>query len=59
LVSIKEDLAINERAKFDYTSYNCIHTFITKIKNVEANEYLLKLMVGHRIEDVTEKLQRK
>lgn len=31
------------------------HTFITKAKAVNMNEYVLKLIVGHSIKDVTEK----
>ncbi len=40
---------------FNHTPYDGRHTFITKMKEALANEYLLKLIVGHRIEDVTEK----
>ena len=40
---------------FEHTPYDGRHTFITKMKDAGANEYLLKLIVGHRIEDVTEK----
>lgn len=32
------------------------HTFITKAKNYNINEYILKLIVGHAILDVTEKI---
>ena len=32
------------------------HTFITKAKSAGMDEYLLKLMVGHEISDVTEKV---
>lgn len=31
------------------------HTFITKAKECDVNEYMLKLMVGHSIQDITEK----
>ena len=31
------------------------HTFITKAKAGNMNEYVLKLIVGHSIKDVTEK----
>ena len=32
------------------------HTFITKAKTCNMNEYVLKLIVGHSIEDITEKV---
>jgi integrase len=32
------------------------HTFITKAKNANVDEYVLKLIVGHAIADVTEKI---
>lgn len=32
------------------------HTFITKAKAVEMDEYILKLIVGHNIADITEKV---
>lgn len=32
------------------------HTFVTKAKNAKMDEYLLKLIVGHEIADVTEKV---
>lgn len=41
---------------FNHTPYDGRHTFITKMKDAGANEYILKLIVGHRIEDVTEKV---
>ncbi len=34
---------------------DCRHTFITCAKERNMNDYLLKLIVGHAIEDVTEK----
>jgi len=40
---------------FNHTPYDGRHTFITRMKEAGANEYLLKIIVGHRIEDVTEK----
>jgi integrase len=32
------------------------HTFITKAKAYNVDEYILKLIVGHSIEDITEKV---
>lgn len=46
--------------KFDghLTPHSTRHTFITKAKslNVNMNEYILKKIVGHKIEDMTEKV---
>lgn len=39
----------------NHTPYDCRHTFITKMKKANANEYLLKRIVGHSIQDITEK----
>ena len=40
------------------TPHSTRHTFITKAKsiNVNMNEYILKQIVGHKIEDMTEKV---
>lgn len=38
-----------------HTPYDCRHTFITKMKKANVNEYLLKRIVGHSIQDLTEK----
>lgn len=32
------------------------HTFITKAKHADINEYMLKQIVGHKISDITEKV---
>ena len=32
------------------------HTFITKAKHADVNEYILKQIVGHKISDITEKV---
>lgn len=40
---------------FDHTPYDGRHTFTTKMKQARADEYLLKRIIGHRIEDITEK----
>ena len=49
---------IMEILKFNkiYTPHCTRHTFITKAKNVGMNEYILKRIVGHKINDLTEKV---
>ena len=37
------------------TAYDCRHTFTTLMKKANANEYILKRIVGHSIKDITEK----
>ena len=32
------------------------HTFITRAKHYNVNEYILKLVVGHKIADITENI---
>ena len=39
---------------FNHTPYDCRHTFVTKMKEAGTNEYILKLIVGHKINDITE-----
>ena len=34
--------------------YDGRHTFITMMKKVDANDYILKRIVGHSIKDITE-----
>ena len=46
---------IMESLNMNHTPYDCRHTFITKMKKANANEYLLKRIVGHSIQDITEK----
>lgn len=38
-----------------HTPHDTRHTFITRAKSADINEYLIKLLVGHAIEDITEK----
>ena len=40
--------------KMDHTPHEMRHTFITQAKECGVNEYVLKLIVGHEIDDVTE-----
>ena len=39
-----------------HTPHETRHTFITKAKSSNVDEYCIKLIVGHAIEDVTEKI---
>lgn len=39
----------------EHTPYDCRHTFITKMKKAKTDEFLLKRIVGHSIQDLTEK----
>lgn len=47
---------INKKLSMSHRPHDTRHTFITKAKDADVNEYVLKLMVGHAIEDVTEKV---
>lgn len=47
---------INKRFNMSHKPHDTRHTFITAAKSVDMNEYILKLLVGHEIEDVTEKV---
>lgn len=40
----------------EHKPHDTRHTFITKAKDAGINEYVLKLIVGHEIRDVTEKI---
>lgn len=44
------------RLKMTHHPHETRHTFITKAKAVNMDEYILKLIVGHAIRDVTEKI---
>lgn len=48
---IDHDLSIHS-----HTPYDARHTFATRMKQANANEYLLKRILGHSIKDVTEKV---
>lgn len=47
---------INKKLGMSHRPHDTRHTFITMAKEADVNEYVLKLMVGHAIEDVTEKV---
>ena len=41
---------------FDHTPYDGRHTFATKMKRADTNEYILKKILGHSIQDLTERV---
>lgn len=45
-----------DRLKMNHRPHETRHTFITKAKESNVDEYILKLIVGHAIEDITEKV---
>ena len=47
---------VMERLKMQHHPHEARHTFITRAKECEMNEYILKLIVGHAIRDITEKV---
>lgn len=51
----REFQKLMDNLNMEHTPYDCRHTFITKMKKANANEYLLKRIVGHSIQDITEK----
>ena len=42
--------------KMRHTPHETRHTFITQAKYCQVNEYILKLIIGHEIRDVTERV---
>lgn len=47
---------IMEALNLTHTPHDTRHTFITKAKKSGLNEYCLKLIIGHAINDITEKI---
>lgn len=45
-----------DRLKLNHHPHEIRHTFITKAKACGVDGYILKLIVGHSIEDITEKI---
>lgn len=45
-----------DRLKFKHRPHETRHTFISKAKASHMDEYILKLIVGHAIKDITEKV---
>lgn len=47
---------VMSKLKMKHTPHETRHTFITKAKQCNVDEYCIKLLVGHAIEDITEKV---
>lgn len=47
---------VMQRLNMVHMPHDARHTFITEGKNKDINEYILKLIVGHSIQDVTERV---
>lgn len=47
---------VMNRLHMEHCPHETRHTFITKAKACNMDEYVLKLIVGHSIEDITEKV---
>lgn len=47
---------INNKLGMQHKPHDTRHTFITKAKKANMNEYILKLIVGHTVEDITERV---
>ena len=47
---------VMDKLKLKHHPHETRHTFITKAKACNMDEYILKLIVGHSIEDITEKV---
>lgn len=52
---IKRFQKIMKHLGYKHRPHETRHTFITKAKEANVDEYILKLIVGHSIDDVTEK----
>lgn len=42
------------RFHLDHRPHDTRHTFVTKAKKAHMDEYLLKIIIGHSIQDITE-----
>ena len=47
---------VMDRLKMTHRPHETRHTFITKAKSCGVDEYILKLIIRHSIEDITEKV---
>ena len=47
---------VMKRLELEHRPHETRHTFITKAKKCNVDEYILKLIVGHAIADITEKV---
>lgn len=45
-----------KRLNMTHKPHDTRHSFITLAKTAGVNEYILKLIVGHAVEDITEKI---
>ena len=45
-----------ERLNMDHIPHEVRHTFITRAKEADLNEYCLKLIIGRNANDVTERV---
>ena len=45
-----------EKLALQHRPHDTRHTFITKAKSCNVDEYILKLIVGHEVSDITEKV---
>lgn len=45
-----------QSVSMEHYPHDCRHTFVTRAKKCEINEFCLKLIVGHSISDITEKI---
>ena len=52
----KRFMKVMEKCKMNHSPHECRHTFITIAKSNNMDEYILKLIVGHEIGDITEKV---
>ena len=52
----KRFMKVMEKCKINHSPHECRHTFITIAKSNNMDEYILKLIVGHEIRDITEKV---
>ena len=47
---------INQKLNMNHRPHDTRHTFVTLAKKSNVDEYILKLIVGHAIEDITERI---
>jgi len=47
---------VMRKLKMDHKPHDTRHTFITNAKEAGVDEYMLKMIVGHEIEDITERV---
>ena len=47
---------VMQKLHLEHKPHDTRHTFITKAKRYGVDEYILKLLIGHAILDITEKI---